>query len=282
MAPETESGMQRPGWERYRRLAGAGPAVLLALVAFWELAMAAIAGGGVPDEEAWRAASAELRARHQPGDLIVFAPGWLDPVGRQHLGDLIPIEMAARMDGARYGRIWELSARREHAPEVEELEPVDTEDFGDLELSLYERAPAEVVTDFVEAFASAEVAGASARAPAVRLEEVGFAPHRCVRLVPRPDQTVTVTYPAAELGRELVGYVGLADVFTRRDVRAPGRLVVRVDGEEVASVTAGVDDGWVRFAAPIEPGAGEVSFAATAVGPEARDRRICFAAEARR
>jgi hypothetical protein len=87
----------------------------------------------------------------------------------------------------------------------------------------------------------------------------------------------------AALGRELVGHVGLADVFTRRDVRDPGRLVVKVDGRVVADVTVGVDDGWVRFAAPTAARAdATVEFAATAVGPRARDRRICFAAEARR
>jgi hypothetical protein len=58
---------------------------------------------------------------------------------------------------------------------------------------------------------------------------------------------------------------------------------VTIDGRRLVEVTAGVDDGWVRFAVPTEPRRGaEVVFAATAVGPGARDRRICFAAEARK
>src|SRR5690606_4755334 len=99
-----------------------------------------------------------------------------------------------------------------------------------------------------------------------RLEEVGFAPHRCVRVEPRPDQTVRLVYRGVRLGTALVGHVGLADVFTRRDVRAPGALQVSIDGRVVAEVSVGVDDGWVRFEAATEPAdAAEVVFAATAV-----------------
>jgi hypothetical protein len=145
----------------------------------------------------------------------------------------------------------------------------------------YTRPAAVVTTDFVATFATARADGARDRGPSVELAEVDFAPRRCVQVVPRPGQSATITWPAAALGRELVGYVGLADVFTRRDVRDPGELAVAIDGREVARVRAGVDDGWVRFAAATTPGTASVTFTATAVGPKARDRLICFAAEAR-
>ena len=88
-----------------------------------------------------------------------------------------------------------------------------------------------------------------------------------------------MTFPQLELGGELVGYVGIADVFTRRDVRDPATLSVEVGGKVVASATAGVDDGWVRFAAPTTPGPADVTFV---VGSAAANRLVCFAAEARR
>jgi hypothetical protein len=81
------------------------------------------------------------------------------------------------------------------------------------------------------------------------------------------------------LGTELVGYVGIADVFTRRDNRAPAKLEVEIAGHVVASATAGVDDGWVRFAAPTTPGPAAVTFIARS---SAAARLICFAAEARK
>jgi hypothetical protein len=91
-----------------------------------------------------------------------------------------------------------------------------------------------------------------------------------------------VEFSGVELGTRLVGYVGLADVFTRRDIRDPARLDVSIDDRPVTSVTAEVDGGWVRFEVETRAGTAKVSFAATAVGPKAKLRLVCFAAEARR
>lgn len=265
------------GW---RQLAIAlAPAILLVLVALWEVTVIARAGSDVPGDDDWQRASVRLRADHEAGDLIVFAPSWIDPVGRLHLGDLIPIDMAARMDGARYATIWELSIRGARAAETGGLEATSVDHFGPLTMRRFVREPAIVLSDFVADFARARTRG-SAR---VDLQEVGFAPHRCILARPRPDATVTVTFTGVELGSELVGYVGLADVFTRRDDRDPGRLDVSVAGELVATTTVGVDDGWVRFAVATTPSpSATVEFAATAVGAKAKKRLICFAAEARR
>jgi len=258
------------------------PAAILVVVAAWEVVRVEGTASSVPDAAAWDRASEIVRGRFHAGDLIVFAPRWVDPVGRLHLGDLIPVDVAARMDGARFGSVWELSIRGAHAPEAAGGK-VDFEvDTGGIDVRHVVRAPAHVVTDFAAALSGARIAGQRARGPVVDLQEVGFEPHRCVLVEPRPDQSVTITFPAAALGKELVGYVGLADVFTRRDVRAPGRLQVAIGGKEVARVEVGDDDGWTRFAAPTTPGTADVTFTATAVGAGARDRLICFAAEARR
>lgn len=253
------------------------PAAALVLVAIWEL-VAVVRAGDVPDDDAWARAAAIVRAEHRPGDLVVFAPGWVDPVGRLHLGDLIPIDMAARMDAARYGRIWELAIRGARAPDTAGLAPAEVREVGGVEVRRYERAPVTVLADVRELLAGARVDGAAARPPRLELAEVGFAPHRCIQVVPRPRAPVRITFPAVMLGRELVGYVGLADVFTRRAPRTPGRLAVEIAGREVAVVSAGVEDGWVRFAAPTTPGPADVTFVASADDPQ---RLICFAAEAR-
>lgn len=254
------------------------PAAALVVIALAEIVCVVRAGADVPSGPEWEAASAALRERHRPGELIAVAPRWLDPVLRQHLGDLMPVEQVARMDDARYAVVWELSARGARAPETEGRERVERVELGDLTLSKWQRRPARVVTDFLEAAAAAEINGRVRGARIVSLEEIDFAPRRCVKVVPRPNQTISVRFRDVALGTELVGYVGLADVFTRRDIREPGELSVLIDGREVAAVSAGVDDGWVRFAVATEPGRAEVEFRATAA---ARDRRICFAAEAR-
>jgi hypothetical protein len=264
---------------RWARLA-AVPALLLAALAIWEAIAAQRAGAGVPGDDAWARAAAVVRAGHRPGDLIVFAPDWIDPVGRLHLGDLISIDDAARMDAARYDRIWELSIRGARSRDTEGREPAETHDAGGVIVRRFERAPGsfELRAD-LRALVSAvgvRVEGAPARPPTVELAEVGFAPHRCILVVPRPGAPVRITFPALPAG-ELVGYVGLADVFTRRDERRPGRLTVLQAGRALAEVTAGVEDGWLRFAAPVA--GGDVTFIAASDGP---NRQICFAAEVRR
>ncbi|WP_428264007.1 hypothetical protein [Haliangium sp.] len=267
-----------PKWAAF----GLGPALLVLVIALWEIWAAARAGADVPGDEDWTAAAAAVRAAHQPGELIVFAPAWIDPVGRHHLGDLIPIEQAARMDAARYAVVWELSIRAAEAAEAAGRRAAHEQRFGGVRVRRLVREPPEIHTDFVAEFGRARVAGPSMGRARVYLEEVGFTPRRCVRVEPRPDQTVTITYPGVTLGDRVVGYVGLADVFTRRDVRDPGELVVSVDGVERARIRVGIDDGWRRFHFDTDPAAAaEVSFAATAVGAGARQRQICFAAEAR-
>jgi hypothetical protein len=258
------------------------PFAALFLIAVWEILAAARAGADLPAADDWQRAADAVREQHQPGELIVFAPAWLDPVGRHYLGDLIPVAMAGRMDAARYPVIWELAARGARAAEIEGLSPDSAVEIGGLMLSRYRNPPVEVVTDFLARFARRPPAlrGGPAAPPALRLEEVGFAPHRCIRVVPRSDRPVELVFDGVELGSELVGYVGIADVFTRRDHREPVALAVRVDGREVAAATAGVDDGWVRFAAATAPTrSATVAFEIATAGV---GRLVCLAAEARR
>jgi hypothetical protein len=251
------------------------PALLLVVISLWEVCAARRDAGSVPGDAAWHAAGARVRAGYQPGDLIVFAPDWIDPVGRRELGDLIPLPVAARMDAARYGRIWELAIRGARSPDTLGLAPVQAEEHDGVVVRRYERAPAVVVGDVLDRLASATTDGAR---PTLELAEVGFSPHRCLQASPAPGAPLRIRFPAFPLGKEVVGYVGIADVFTRRDVRSPGRLDVELAGKVIASAVAGVDDGWVRFAAATPPGAADVTFVVRATDA---GRRICFAAEAR-
>jgi len=253
------------------------PALLLIAISGWEVCAARCDATSVPDADGagWRAAAAEVRAGYRPGDLIVFAPDWIDPVGRMQLGDLIPLPAAARMDAARYGRIWELAIRGARSPDTAGLVPIAAADHDGVAVRRYERAPAIVVGDVLDRLATATSDGPR---PTLELAEIGFAPHRCLQISPSPGVPVRIGFPQFPLGRELVGHVGIADVFTRRDVRSPGQLDVEIAGKRVASAAPGVDDGWVRFAAPTAPGAADVVFVARASDA---GRRICFAVEAR-
>jgi hypothetical protein len=253
------------------------PALLLVVIALWEVCATPRYAASVPTDKTWQQAAAVVRAGYQPGDLIVFAPDWIDPVGRLHLGDLIPIDMAARMDAARYGRIWELAIRGQRSPDTAGLSAKTQAMVGDIAVRFYEREPVTVFADVRDLLPTARVEGPAR--PTLELTEVGFAPHRCIQVIPPAKQTVRVTFPRMPTGTTLVGYAGLADVFTRRSPRGPGKLAIEVDGKQVASARLGVDDGWVRFEAPTPRGAADVTFVLSADDP---NRLICFAAEARR
>jgi len=303
-----------------RKWLSAIPAVILLVVAVWEIGATPYLARSVPGDDAWARADAIVRMGYKRGDLIVFAPGWVDPIGRLFLGDLIPIDMAARMDADRYGRIWELSIRGATAPEVAGLSPVEDRP-GPVTVRRYERTPVTVLSDLTSAVKTAD------RPVRADLVEVAFEPHRCI-LVPTPpvrpyldalvtnldllppaarDKLVQVLdhvirelpqvrgRPAAEragtrivfrglpLGSRLVGYVGIADVFTRREDRAPVTLAVDTGGTQT-KVTAPIDR-WVRFETPTTPGTGDVAVTLrweAAPGELWGNKQVCFTAEARR
>lgn len=273
--------MRRPVPSLTSRLARLAPALALVAIAAWGTCRAVGAGAGVPGDRAWAAVSQRLRAELRPGELIVVAPAWNEPTAYLHVGDLLAVDAAGRLDAARYPAIWELSIRGARAPETRGLRADRSFAIGGVTARRYPQAARTVVTDFAPQIATAAVGGARAGGPTYVLAEIGFAPHRCAQVTPAPDGEVTLTFADVALGAELAVGAGLADVFTRRDVRAPGELAVAIDGFEVARWRFGVDDGWVRRTIVTRPGRGTVTFTARAVGLKATGRLICFAAEAR-
>jgi len=253
-----------------RRLRGRPALVmtaLLVLLAAWEIGQLAYVHAAAPGDSDWKAATALIRAELRPGqDLIVFAPDWVDPLGRKWLGDELTLDDLGRMDAARYARIWEVTVRGAEPPETEHLgAPTYTVHFGGVRVRRFEQKPAVVTW---------------APQQGQEIQEVAHAPRRCVRGTGRHD------YHAVSLGSTLQVYAGLADVWARKENRAFARVRVLVDGQEVGATSVGNDDGWKRLA-PIAttPGLHEVSFD-VALDPERGDPRrarldVCLAAEAR-
>ena len=260
---------------------GLAPLFALAVIAAWSTCRVVGAGAGVPGDAAWAEAAALVRAERQPGDLIVFAPRWIDPVGRLHLGDVIPVAMAARLDRERYGRVWELSIRGARAPEGRGLAVEWSRTIGGVQVQRYAHEAAPVVTDVLELPPPA-VLGLVQSPPQLVLAEVGFEPHRCWQVIPSAGQTVTLRWEGVRLGSELAIGLGLADVFKRRDVRAPADVVVEVGEREVARARLRNEGGWVRRVVETTPGTTTLAVRVSAIGPRSADRLVCFAIEARR
>jgi hypothetical protein len=263
-------------------IVGAGvPAVALAVVSVWAGFRTLSSSSNVPGDDAWHQAAAFVRNKFHPGDLIVFAPTWVDPVGRLHLGDLISLDAVGRLDAARYATIWQVSIRGSGSDDVTAATEIDRRDFEGVTVTHFEQTPAKVVADATSLFATAKTTGSIARGPTVELAEVGFTPRRCIQLVPQANGSARMTFPSMPIGTSIVAGVGLADIFTRREVRDPGKLEIEIAGVVVASKQFGVDDGWVKLTAATSPGVADVTFIASAIGSQSRDRLICFAAEAR-
>jgi hypothetical protein len=87
----------------------------------------------------WDAARDAVKADMKPDDLVVFAPFWADPIGREHFGDaLAGRAREARPDDTRYARAFEVSIRGAHADELAGWKKVSEREVGKITIALYE------------------------------------------------------------------------------------------------------------------------------------------------
>jgi hypothetical protein len=287
---------------RKRRLSAALAGVIV-LLALYETASALIAPLRAPTDADWTAAEAAVRAGFRAGDLIVAAPAWADPVMRLHLGDLVPLPVAARLDAARYGRIWVVSQRGADAEDAEGAAVAAETRHGALRVRRFER-PAKVVSyDFVTQWPRARVVRAEpgrGEIPCERqvdrfqcpnigfnfvkpdLLEIGTTLRNALYTQPVGGAAVVVEFPRVPLGRELAVGSGLHHVWLRKYGDGTVRLRVLVDGREIGHTEASNRSGWRvdRFDTTAFAGhPGTVRFEITSSKPYSR--HFGFAAEAR-
>jgi hypothetical protein len=198
--------------------------------AVWEVAADQRQRRAVPTIKDWQAAQRFVRAHHRPGDLIVTAPGWADPLGRLVLGDRMTLDDVTRPDARTYARLWELSIRGARHPDTRGLRRRRHQAFGRVRVALYEQTPVKVVADLYEQLSAARVweerrgqrRPCRWRADRLRHDcgpgwksvrqiraEIGYAPRRCVLALPIEGATRVIEYPVARLGRRLVVWTGL-------------------------------------------------------------------------
>jgi hypothetical protein len=282
------------------QLLAAGAVALLALV---ETAVALIAPWRAPSDADWAAAARQVRAGFRGGDLIVAAPAWADPILRVHLGDLIPVEVAGRLDDDRFGRVWEVSQRGARSPATGGGAVALERRFGRLTVRLVER-PAEAVRyDFVARWADARVSRRDATGVSVacrtvgdriqcpelnynylrrQIVEVDTTLRQALLAQPVAHAAVVIEFPAVPLGRVLVVATGLHDVWMRKAARGTVDLRVTVGGRVETLPTTTDDTGWARTRIDTAARAGQVvpvRFEITSPAPFAR--LFAFAAEAR-
>jgi hypothetical protein len=283
--------------------AGLAALAVVSLLAVVETAAALVAPARAPKDEDWRAAAAEIRAGFRAGDLIVAAPAWADPILRVHLGDLIPVEVAGRLDDERFGRVWEVSQRGAHAPAAGRGDIVEERRFGALTVRRVERPPAAVSYDFVAHWSEARVSVRGAGGASVdcqlagdridcptlgrnyirrQIVEVDTRLRLALLAQPVAQATVVIEYPAVPLGRGLVVATGLSNVWMRKEAQGSVDLRVVIDGAVDAPFTTRNEDGWALHRLDTSARAGQaatVRFEITSAAPRAR--HFALAAEAR-
>jgi hypothetical protein len=241
-------------------------ALLVALAGAGEIGAQWLIASRVPGDDEWKAAAAYVRARQHPGDGIVFAPEWVDPIGRLHLGDRVPVEEAARPDRSRQGRIWEVSIRGSEHPQARGR-VAESRVFGRVRVRRIERRAREVLYDF------------SAAAPERRrVGEVDFLPYACLHATP----PATLDFHDVPIGRRIALHGGIHDFQSRYRSDAPVTVEVRVDERRVA-LERFDNRGWRSVAIDTAGLAGRrarVAFGIDARRPLART--LCFHAEVHR
>jgi len=100
----------------------------------------------------WNAARDAVKAEAKPGDLVLFAPFWADPLGRRAFGDeLAGIKTEARADESRFARAFEVSIRGAHRRELAQWRKVSERRVGPITIGLYENpSPAKVLADVLD------------------------------------------------------------------------------------------------------------------------------------
>jgi hypothetical protein len=236
----------------------------------WEVTVLVSARRREPSSDDWRALAAALPAALREDQLIVFAPRWIDPLGRRWLGNRLSLDHAARMDAVRYREVWEVSIRGASAPEVRGEPAVSEQNFGPILVRRFLRDGPAVTWKLTDGS---------------RLCEIDFEPRRGVLLdLHHPFDQRRVVFRQVELGDQLQVYAGLADYKKRSRNRSKAAIQALVDSREAARGIVGNDDGWVALPmASTRRGTHDVEIIARVQDPRGPlDLSVCVAAEARR
>jgi hypothetical protein len=100
----------------------------------------------------WIAARDSIKAEVKPDDLVLFAPFWADPLGREYFGDeLAGIKREARPDESRFARAFEVGIRGAHRAELEGWKKVSERQVGKVTIGVYDNpSPVKLHTDLTD------------------------------------------------------------------------------------------------------------------------------------
>ncbi len=246
--------------------------LLLALLLLigWEATATVYQRFAAPTEADWQRAAKLLGEQRKQGggdrEPLLFAPLWVEPLGRYHFRRMVDLELSTLSDVDRFERIWQVSIRGARHPWLAGKQPSRVWEAGRVKLSLFASSrPAKVLYDFHDQLGRATVdrAGPSParcrrtmiprarRRPGPRfvcdarrrwnwvgwhLAEVGHRPYRCIFAHPVDNHRMRIAYDDVPLGDQLVVYTGIDDFENRKKAQGKVVLQVFIDDQRVATV----------------------------------------------
>jgi len=273
----------------------------------------------VVTDEQWRAAAERVRAQWQPGDLVVAAPAWADPIVRRELGALLSLSDAARADLDRHDRLWALSIRGHRPLEAPDRAPDHEAQVGPVRIFRWDLEPEPVLYDFVAHVREARVTigdracrwqsgrprggglGQGPMQPGGRhqcdarrswlwvgptvQEDLELRPRHCIWQHPAAPEVIGATFEDVPLGDRVVLAGGLYYEHERMLEHGPVEVAVSLDGTLLGRMIHRDGDGWkqmevsTRIPERGERERGDLRVEVTAPDPDLRT--FCWAATVR-
>lgn len=285
------------------------------LVGTWELAAHLHQVSDVVTDDEWRDAQAGLARTLRPADGLLFAPRWVEPLGRRWMGpDLATFERMTTPDITRYARVVELSIRGEHREELAGWSRGEVQHFGRVEAIVWQNPrPAPVLDDPLAALRErvhvSKVEGGLERqcaferaypqtagtyyppgvpTPAERfncgnamvgvtvLSALDYSGRRCLMAAPSPGMKLRVRFSDVKLGRVLHGNHGLYAESERNFTGAPVTIDLYSGERLIGHATHKDGDGWSYFEFNTQELSGQTADVTAEVSSSGPDRLYCF------
>ena len=243
----------------------------------------------VPDAD-WIAARDATKAIAKADDLVIFAPKWADPLGREFFGgEVATLEREAFADASRFERAIEVSIRGQHAPELSGWRRKEEKAVGAITLTTFENPSYQKTIDdlllhvdpaqmtvarvtgdteqpcpfvgggaaqtgnlgFGPAIPGEKFACANSPVGISVVSDLGYTPHKCIYAPPSGGGAVTrVRFENVAFGDVLHGHHGLYVEAERSRDGAPVQLVFSVGERRLGKLTHVDGDGWKGFELP--------------------------------
>jgi hypothetical protein len=312
-APKPPPPRPAPAWRRY--LFAIVPAIGL-----FELGAHVIqATRHVPDSD-WLAARALVKGMARPDDLVAFAPGWVDPIGRSMFKDEIAsVAREARPDDSRFARAIEVSIRGAHLPELAGWHEEARQKVGAITVTTFDNPKFERVLDdlvthldparatvarvdggretpcpFTHSHSQTGSIGFGPAIPADRFAcpasfvgvsvamPLDYHPHRCIYSQLPSGATTRLRFHDVAFGRMLHGHHAISWAQERYKNGTPVTMSFTVGDRLLGRVVHHDGDSWKAFDLDTSDLAGQTAELVVDVStPSSRERSYCFEADTR-